>query len=142
MNEELMQEYFEKAAEIFKLDEDIKQYKEKMEKELDAEREELGEIIFSCNSKQQIVNLLRERSMKSDLRNSIYIGLHVKQLNLMKEFQELMNELGNTDIPVLDNLTGSLNEMVDAFENRIKEMTEGLQRNSLEFNEFLTNSLK
>ena len=144
MNEELIQEYFEKAAEIFKLDEDIKQYREKMEKELDAERKELGEIIFSCNSKQQIVNLLRERSMKSDLRNSIYIGLHVKQLNLMKEFQGLMDELGmnNTVIPVLDNLTGSLNEMVNAFENKIKEMTEGLQRNSLEFNEFLTNSLK
>ena len=144
MNEELIQEYFEKAAEIFKLDEDIKQYREKMEKEWDAERKELGEIIFSCNSKQQIVNLLRERSMKSDLRNSIYIGLHVKQLNLMKEFQGLMDELGmnNTVIPVLDNLTGSLNEMVNAFENKIKEMTEGLQRNSLEFNEFLTNSLK
>ncbi|MBR5296809.1 MAG: hypothetical protein IKU29_02940 [Parabacteroides sp.] len=144
MNEELIQEYFEKATEIFKLDEDIKQYREKMEKELDAERKELAEIIFSCNSKQQIVNLLRERAMKSDLRNSIYIGLHVKQLNLMKELQRLMDELGmnNTDIPVLDNLTGSMNEMVNAFENKIKEMTEVFQKNSLEFNEFLTNSLK
>ena len=144
MYEELMQKYFEKATEIFKLDEDIKQYREKMEKELDAERMELAEIIFSGNSKQQIVNLLRERTMKSDLRNSIYIGLHVKQLNLMKEIQELMDELGmnNTDIPVLDNLTGSLNEMINAFENKIKEMTEGFQKNSLEFNEFLTASLK
>ena len=144
MNEELMQEYFEKATEIFKLDEDIKQYRNKMEKDLDAERTELAEIIFSCNSRQQIVNLLRERAMKSDLRNSIYIGLHVKQLNLMKELQRLMDDLGmnNTDIPVLDNLTGSMNEMVNAFENKIKEMAEGLQRNSLEFNEFLTNSLK
>ena len=144
MNEELMQEYFEKAVEIFKLDEDIKQYREKMEKELDAERKELGEIIFTCSTRQEIVNILRERAMKSDLRNSIYIGLHVKQLNLMKELQGLMDELGmnNADIPVLDNLTGSMNEMVNAFENKIKEMTEGLQRNSLEFNEFLTNSLK
>lgn len=144
MHEELMSKYFEKLDEILKLDEDIKQYREKMEKELDVERKELAGIIFSCNSKQEIVNLLRERSMKSDLRNSIYVGLHVKQLNLMKELQGLIDELGmnNTDIPVLDNLTGSLNEMVNAFENKIKEMTEGLQRNSLEFNEFLTNSLK
>ena len=62
---------------------------------------------------------------------------------MMKELQELMDELGmnNMDIPILDNLTGSLNEMVDAFENKIKEMTEGFQKNSLEFNNFLTNSL-
>lgn len=54
-----------------------------------------------------------------------------------------MDELGmnNTDIPVLDNLTGSLNEMVNAFENKIREMAEGFQRNSLEFNAFLTNAL-
>lgn len=61
----------------------------------------------------------------------------------MKELQGLMDELGmnNTDIPVLDNLTGSLNEMVNAFENKIREMAEGFQRNSLEFNAFLTNAL-
>lgn len=143
MHEELLIEYFNKLEKIFDLDEDIKQYREKMEKELATERKELGEIIFTCSTRQEIVNILRERAMKSDLRNSIYIGLHVKQLNLMKELQGLMDELGmnNTDIPVLDNLTGSLNEMVNAFENKIREMAEGFQRNSLEFNNFLTNSL-
>lgn len=143
MHEELLIEYFNKLEKIFELDEDIKQYREKMEKELDTERKELGEIIFACSTRQEIVNILRERAMKSDLRNSIYIGLHVKQLNLMKELQGLMDELGmnNTDIPVLDNLTGSLNEMVNAFENKIREMAEGFQRNSLEFNAFLTNAL-
>lgn len=143
MYEELMSKYFEKLDEILKIDEDIKQYREKMEKELDNERKELAGIIFTCSTRQEIVNILKERTMKSDLRNSIYIGLHVKQLNLMKELQGLIDELGmnNTDIPVLDNLTGSLNEMVDAFENKIREMAEGFQRNSLEFNNFLTNSL-
>ena len=143
MHEELLIEYFNKLEEIFKLDQEITNYKNKMDKELDVERIEMKGIIFNCNTKQQIVDILRERTMKSDLRNSIYIGLHVKQLNLMKELQGLMDELGmnNTDIPVLDNLTDSLNEMVNAFENKIKEMTEGLQKNSLEFNEFLTNSL-
>lgn len=143
MHEELLIEYFNKLEKIFDLDEDIRQYRAKMEKELDTERKELGKIIFTCSTRQEIVNILRERAMKSDLRNSIYIGLHVKQLNLMKELQGLMDELGmnNTDIPVLDNLTGSLNEMVNAFENKIREMAEGFQRNSLEFNNFLTNSL-
>lgn len=143
MHEELLIEYFNKLEEIFKLDQEIVNYKNKMDKELDAERIEMKGIIFNCNTKQQIVDILRERTMKSDIRNSIYIGLHVKQLNIMKELQKLIDELGmnSTCIPEVDNMINTVNEMIDTFENKIKLMTEGLQKNSLEFNEFLTKSL-
>ena len=140
---EEMQGYFTKLEEIIKLDEDIKQYRNKMEKELAEERVEIKGIILRCNSREEIVNILRTRAMKSDIRNNIYIGLHLKQLSMLKEMQNMMNEMGmnDTNIPEIDNMIDSVNEMITNFENKIKIMTEGLQQNSLTFNEFLTNSL-
>lgn len=81
--------------------------------------------------------------MKADIRNSMYIGLHMRQLSTMKELRNLIDELGmsNACIPEVDNMIDTVNEMIDTFENKIKIMTEGLQKNSLAFNEFLTNSL-
>lgn len=143
MNEELLIEYFNKLEEIYKLDQEIVNYKNKMDKELEEERNSIKTIIINCHSKEEIVNTLRGRTMKADIRNSIYIGLHMRQLSVMKEIRNLVDDLGMSDacIPEVDNMIDTVNEMIDTFENKIKIMAEGLQKNSLAFNEFLTNSL-
>lgn len=143
MNEELLIEYFNKLEEIHKLDQEIVNYKNKMDKELEEERNSIKTIIINCHSKEEIVNTLRGRTMKADIRNSMYISLHMKQLSAMKELRNLIDELGmsNACIPEVDNMIDTVNEMIDTFENKIKIMAEGLQKNSLAFNEFLTNSL-
>lgn len=143
MNEELLIEYFNKLEEIYNLDQEIVNYKNKMDKELEEERNSIKTIIINCHSKEEIVNTLRGRTMKADIRNSIYIGLHMRQLSTMKELRNLIDELGMSSacIPEVDNMIDTVNEMIDTFENKIKIMTEGLQKNSLAFNEFLTNSL-